>query len=318
VRDYLNNLPKWDGERRIESWLIEYCGVESSDCNPNHYAMAVGAKFLISAVKRVMEPAAKCDSVLVLEGQQGIGKSTVARILAGDEWFSDQLADMGSKDASMQLRGVWIVELSELDVLNRAELARAKAFLSQQTERFRLPYGRRIIQVPRQCVFIGTTNADSWMKDETGGRRFWPVRCCKIKLEELRGDRDQLWPEALHQYRAGSTWWLDDAETVRDAIEEQQARYQADVWQEAIANWLEAPAERIDDRGHPIASFNSNPESVSIPDVLAHCVGKPLEMWTQSDKMRVAACLTSLGWERYKAGPKKAREWRYRRAVSQL
>jgi predicted P-loop ATPase len=317
VRDYLNNLPKWDGVSRIGSWLIDYCGVESSDANPNHFAMAVGAKFLISAVKRVMEPGAKCDSVLVLEGQQGIGKSTVPRILAVDDWFSDQLADMGSKDASMQLRGVWIVELSELDVLNRAELARAKAFLSQQAERFRLPYGRRLIQAPRQCVFVGTTNADSWLKDETGGRRFWPVRCRQIDLDGLRRDRDHLWAEALHHYRAGVTWWLDDIEVVQAAIEEQRSRYQADVWQEQISKWLDAPAERFDDRGHPVASFNSSRESVTIPDVLSHCIGKPLEMWTQSDKMRIAACLTSLGWERYKAGPRNAREWRYRRAVSQ-
>ena len=197
VRDYLESLPAWDGMPRIGTWLIDYCGVESSDVNPNTYAMAVGKKFLIGAVKRILEPGAKCDSVLVLEGQQGIGKSTVPRILAGDEWFSDQLADVGSKDASLQLRGVWIIELSELDVLNRAELARAKAFLSQQTERFRLPYGRRIIHVPRQCVFVGTTNADSWLKDETGGRRFWPLPCHQIDLEGLRRDRDQLWAEAL-------------------------------------------------------------------------------------------------------------------------
>jgi Virulence-associated protein E len=130
------------------------------------------------------------------------------------------------------LRGVWIVELSELDVLNRAELARAKAFLSQQTERFRLPYGRRIIHVPRQCVFVGTTNADSWLKDETGGRRFWPVRCRQIDLDGLRRDRDQLWAEALHLCRAGATWWLDEEDVIQDAIEEQKGRYQADVWQE--------------------------------------------------------------------------------------
>jgi predicted P-loop ATPase len=317
VRDYLESLPAWDGARRIGTWLIDYCGVESSDSNPNIYAMAVGEKFLIAAVKRILDPGAKCDSVLVLEGQQGIGKSTVPRILAGDDWFSDQLADMGSKDASLQLRGVWIVELSELDVLNRAELARAKAFLSQQRERFRVPYGRRVIQVPRQCVFLGTTNADSWLKDETGGRRFWPVRCRHIDLDGLRRDRDQLWAEALHLCRAGFSWWLDDAEVVQDAIEEQQGRYQADVWQEPIAKWLEAPAERMDERGHPVAPFNAKRNSVSIGDVLHHCIGKRLEMWTQSDKNRIAACLTSLGWERRRVGPKNAREWRYRK-VSQL
>jgi putative DNA primase/helicase len=317
VRDYLDSLPAWDGMRRIGTWLIDYCGVESSDSNPNTYAMAVGEKFLVAAVKRILEPGVKCDSVLVLEGPQGIGKSTVPRILAGDEWFSDQLADMGSKDASMQLRGVWIVELSELDVLNRAELARAKAFLSQQTERFRLPYGRRVVHVPRQCVFVGTTNTYSWLKDETGGRRFWPVRCRQIDLEGLRRDRDQLWAEALHLCRAGATWWLDEAEVVQDAIEEQRSRYQSDVWHETIAKWLEEPVARLDEHGHPVAPFRANRNSVSIDEVLHHCIGKRLEMWTQPDKNRVAACLISLGWERHRVGPRKAREWRYLK-VSQL
>ena len=317
VRDYLDSLPPWDGVPRIGTWLTDYCGVASSDSSPNNYAMAVGEKFLISAVKRVIDPGAKCDSVLVLEGHQGIGKSTVPRILAGDDWFSDQLADMGSKDASLQLRGLWIVELSELDVLNRAELARAKAFLSQQTERFRLPYGRRVVQVPRQCVFIGTTNSDTWLKDETGGRRFWPVRCQTIDLDGLRRDRDQLWAEALHHYRAGATWWLDDAEMVREAAEEQRKRYQADVWQEQIAKWLEHPTSRLDGQGHPVADFSSAPDSVTMADVLHHCIGKQLGMWNQSDKIRISGCLTALGWGRFKAGPKNAREWRYRK-VSQL
>lgn len=318
VREYLESLPQWDGVRRIGTWLIDYCGVESSDSSPNIYAMAVGEKFLIAAVKRILEPGVKCDSVLVLEGQQGIGKSTVGRILAGDEWFSDQLADMGSKDASMQLRGVWIVELSELDVLGRAELARAKAFLSQQAERFRLPYGHRIIQVHRQCIFIGTTNADSWLKDETGGRRFWPVRCGRIDIDRLRADRDQLWAEALLRCREGATWWLDDKDVVEAAIEEQRARYQSDVWQESIAKWLEAPGERTDEHGHPVAPFSSDRHSVTISDVLHHCIGKRLEVWTQSDKNRVAACLAALGWQRYRASSRNKRDWRYRKAVSQL
>ena len=315
VREYLGSLPLWDGISRIGTWLTDYCGVESSDSNPNNYAMAVGEKFLISAVKRIMNPGAKCDSILVLEGKQGIGKSTVPRILAGDEWFSDQLADMGSKDASLQLRGLWIVELSELDVLNRAELARAKAFLTQQTERFRLPYGRRIILVPRQCVFLGTTNADQWLKDETGGRRFWPVRCKVIDLDGLRRDRDQLWAEALHHHRLGATWWLDNPDLVRDAVEEQRNRYQADVWQEQISAWLEYPVPRADAEGQVVQG--ASVDSVSIADILHHCIHKPLENWNQFDKKRIAGCLIALGWERHKVGPRKAREWRYKK-VSQL
>lgn len=312
VRDYLESL-RWDGTPRIETWLIDYCGVDSSDANPNRYAMAVGEKFLISAVARVMQPGCKADHILILEGQQGIGKSTAVKILAGEEWFTDQLSDMGSKDASMQLRGVWLVELGELDVLNRSEMARVKAFLSQQVERFRLPYGHRIVKAPRQCCFVGTINADTWLKDETGGRRFWPVRCRKpIDLNGLKRDRDQLWAEALHRFRADATWWLDDAEVIQDAIEEQKSRYEADIWQEQIAKWLSDPRERMDEQGHPVAAFSSTTESVTVADVLAHCIGKRMDMWTQVDKNRVSRCLTALGWERFKAGAREERSWRYR------
>jgi hypothetical protein len=117
--------------------------------------------------------------------------------------------------------------------------------------------------------------------------------------------------------RAGATWWLDEEDVIQDAIEEQKGRYQADIWQEPIAKWLEAPGERLDESGHPVAPFNSNRNCVSIGDVLHYCIGKRLDLWTQSDKNRVAACLISLGWERHRVGPRNAREWRYRK-VSQL
>src|SRR6202023_3523867 len=115
---------------------------------------------------------------------QGIGKSTAVKILAGP-FHTDQIADFGSKDAAMQLRGVWFVEVSELGAFQRADMEKVKAFLTVQTERFRLPYGKRLIQAPRQCVFVGTTNNYEWLKDETGARRFWPVRCGKIDMDGL-------------------------------------------------------------------------------------------------------------------------------------
>jgi len=317
VKEFLESLPEWDGKSRIESWLIDYCGVESSDANPNQYARAVGACWLRSAVARILQPGCKADHMLVLEGEQGIGKSTAARILAG-EWFTDQLSNMDTKDASMQLRGAWFIELSELGTLGRADAAKEKAFLTQQEERFRLPYGKRLVHVPRQCVFIGTTNADSWLKDETGGRRFWPVRCRgQIKLKELQDDRDQLWAEALHSYRAGGKWYLDDNAVVASAIEQQKQRYETDVWQPVIEAWLRQPTQRDDEEGHAVGTFTSRTDSVTIDDVLAHAVGKRLDQWTQGDKNRIARCLRSLGWERYRAGTGTDREWRYRKVVSQ-
>jgi predicted P-loop ATPase len=305
VRDYLQSLAPWDGTPRIGTWLIDYCGVESSDENPNHYAMAVGEKFLISAVARVMEPGCKADHLLILEGAQDIGKSTLVRVLAGDEWFTDQLSDMGSKDAAMQLRGVWILELSELDALNRAEMARAKAFLTQQMERFRLPYGRRIVQVPRQCVFIGTTNADTWLKDETGGRRFWPVRCRHIDLAGLRSDRDQLWAEALHRYREGVKWWLEDPALVKDATEEQRGRYQEDVWQERVEEYATSDDERFS---------GARANSVSVAEILQRLGIEPAKQ-DQVAANRVARCLKVAGWERFRIREGGSLRWRYRRSI---
>ncbi len=304
VRDYLESLPPWDGVRRIDSWLIDYCGVESSDEEPSRYAMAVGEKFLVSAVKRILEPGAKCDSMLVLEGAQGIGKSTVPRILAGGDWFSDKLSEIGSKDASMQLRGIWIMELGELEALNRAELAQAKMFMSQQIERFRLPYGRRIVQVPRQCVFMGTTNSDAWMKDETGGRRFWPVRCHRIDLEGLKRDRNQLWAEALIRCRSGASWWLDDQEIIKDAIEEQRGRYMEDVWHAKVIEHAEAIA------GNQGSGLKAG--TVSIPEIL-HLLGVGLAKQDQTAANRVSRCLRSEQWERRHIGSRSDREWRYRK-----
>jgi predicted P-loop ATPase len=313
VPDYLDSLPPWDGTPRTETWLIDYCGVESSTTNTNHYARAVGEKFLISAVARVMNPGCKVDHTLVLEGDQGLRKSAAVRILAGEEFFTDQVRDFHSKDASMQVRGVWIVELAEIDSLvsSRSEMGAVKQFLTQQDDRFRLPYGHRVVRTPRQCTFIGTTNANQWMHDETGGRRFWPVRCRAIDLDRLRSDRDKLWAEALFKLRRGDTWWLDSPELVQDAIDEQQDRFAADAWQELIQAWVLAPMERLDETGNPMIPSTLTTDSVTVGDVLAHCLGKRPGLWTRSDENRVARVLTALGWKRHRVGPRNARQYRY-------
>jgi predicted P-loop ATPase len=300
VRQYLESL-KWDGRQRIGTWLINYCGVPSSDSDPNDYAMAVGEKFLISAVARVFQPGCKVDTMLVFEGNQGTKKSTAASILAGERWFTDQIRELGSKDTSMQLQGAWIVEMGELASLSRAEVEQQKAFISQQRERFRPPYGHRVIDVPRQCVFIGTTNKGDWLKDETGGRRFWPVRCGAIDLEGIARDRDQLWAEAVVRYRAGEKWWLE-GDMEQQAKEEQNARLQEDPWHKKVIEYAEEAGET---RG-----------SASIPDILSR-LGMETSRHDQVAQNRVSRCLVAEGWERAKMGPRGAREWRYRKAVSQ-
>jgi hypothetical protein len=204
VRDYLWSLPVWDNTPRVSTWLCTYCGVTYSGRSDQdeferkesekfyRYVNAVGKMFLVSAVARVMRPGCKVDHTLVLEGEQGTLKSTAVRILAGDDFFTDQINDFSNKDASMQVRGIWII--GELAAITgaRTEMEKVKRFLTQQDDRFRVPYGRRVVRVPRQCTFIATTNADDWMKDETGNRRFWPVKCGKIDIDALKRDRDQL------------------------------------------------------------------------------------------------------------------------------
>jgi predicted P-loop ATPase len=183
IRDYLNGL-HWDGRPRVTAWLSSYLGVDRAP-----YADAVGERFLIGAVARIMKPGCKADCMLILEGLQGAGKSQAVQRLVG-RWFSDEISEFGSKDASLQLSGAWIFELSELDALQRADIAKVKSFLSRTTDRFRPPYGRRVIEAPRQCVFVGTTNSENYLRDETGARRFWPVKVTAISLDALERDRD--------------------------------------------------------------------------------------------------------------------------------
>ena len=288
VRAYLQGL-KWDGDERVDRWLSSFLGAEDTE-----YSRAVGSRWLISAVARIFRPGAKADCCLILEGPQGIRKSTALRTLAG-EYFTDELADLGSKDAAMQTRGVWIIELSELDSLSHSEVARIKAFMSRTTDRFRPPYGMRLVESPRQCVFAGTVNNSTYLRDETGGRRFWPITCGRIDVDALARDRDQLWAEAKERFDAGAVWWLESAELVQMATDQQIDRYEGDPWEEVIAAWLDS---------HP---------SVSIREVLEKCLQKAHALWTQTDKNRAARCLRTLGWERYRERHGSRLEWRYRR-----
>jgi predicted P-loop ATPase len=292
VRDYLDALA-WDGVPRLDQWLTTYLGVTDSP-----YARAVGARWLISAVARIYSPGVKADCCLILEGSQGLQKSTALRKLS-EPWFTDELGELGSKDAAMQLRGAWVVELSELEAALRADVPRTKAFVSRQFDRFRPPYGKHVIEAPRQCVFAATVNPDEYLRDETGARRFWPVACGQIDVASLARDRDQLWAEARDRFRAGEKWWLDTPELEAQAQEEQADRYQEDPWHDTVAAYI------------------ADQPTVSVPEILLGPLGKKIENITQADKNRVARILLAEGWERFK-GPRRSsdnprRPWLYRR-----
>jgi predicted P-loop ATPase len=271
VREYLESL-RWDGTPRAAGWLNLYLGVVPSD-----YSIAVGEKFLLSAVARIMKPGVKADCCLILEGEQGIKKSTALRTL-GQPWFTDELADMGSKDAALQTQGVWIVEIAELDGMTRAEVSKIKSFMSRAVDRFKPPYGRHLLESPRQCVFAGSINHGAYLRDETGARRFWPVACTRILIDDLARDRDQLWAEVAVSYRHGASWWLDTQALIRRAADEQSARYEESAWDGLIFDWAD---ERVK-MGH---------DSISVAEVLNLCIGKRIGEWNRGDDMRVASAL---------------------------
>jgi predicted P-loop ATPase len=289
VHDYLFDL-KWDGICRLDKLFPKYFGA-----NDDVYTASIGRHFMIGAVARILNPGTKHDHIPIIEGNQGIGKSRAVRTLF-DPWFSDEIADLGSKDAAMQMSGVWCIELSEMDAYSRAETGRIKAWTSRTVDRFRPPYGSRVIESPRACVFVGTTNGDAYLKDETGNRRFWPVRATRIDAGALERDRDQLWAEARQLYAGGAAWWLLNPEAINQAKQEQLARLTDDPW-DGVVN-----------------SFTATLSDVSVAEVLAGALHLDPSRWGQVEQNRVARCLKARGWVRVQVRTGDKRAWRYKRS----
>lgn len=222
--DYIDSL-QWDGEFRLGDFLVKYFGADNTPFN-----RSIGKKILIAAIRRARYPGTKFDTVPVLEGEQGTGKSTAIRILAGDENFTDQeTLSLDAKGQLEALEGVWICEISELAGVKKAELDKLKAFLARTEDRARPAYGRHRESRPRRSVFIGTTNDKSYLRDPTGNRRFWPIRTRRIDLQGLRADRDQLWAEATILEKRGETIELEP-ELWKEAADLQAKRLEPDPW----------------------------------------------------------------------------------------
>jgi predicted P-loop ATPase len=292
VRDYLRAL-HWDGKPRIATWLHDYLGADDTE-----YTKGIGSKFLISMVARIEQPGCKCDYVMVLEGPQGARKSTACHILGG-EWFSDSLPDLHHSDPvrlAMHLRGKWVIELAELSSIGKAEAEALKAFVTQTEERYTPKYGRNEVTEPRQCVFVGTTNRTAYLRDDTGGRRFWPVKVSKIDTGALQRDRDQLFAEACYYFSTGSTWWPDADFERQHIAPEQAARYEVDVWEEKIAGWL----DNLHDNAEVILSKPGALPRCTVLMVALEALHLDAQRIGTSEQRRVIAALERLGWEKGK------------------
>jgi predicted P-loop ATPase len=288
VRERLDGLV-WDGAPRLDTWLSVYMGVPDTP-----YSRAVGKAWLVSGVARIMRPGCKADHTLIFEGIQGAGKSSAAAALAmEDAWFTDEIADLGTKDAAQDLRGKWLIEMGELSAIQRGALERVKAFLTRKVDHYRPSYGKRSEDHPGHCIFVGSTNSDSYLQDETGNRRFWPVRCGEIMIENLRRDAPQLWAEAVLAFHAGTKWWLD-RDMEQAAREHQEERLITDPWEWRICDHVVGKVE------------------VSVAEILDACIKIPAERQTQRDENRVARILRAMKWERKQARRNGSRTWLYR------
>ena len=285
VRDYLDSLA-WDGVPRVANLFPSYFGAD-----PGAYSRSVSRMFLISMVARIYRPGCKADYMPVIEGPQGVLKSSACAALGGD-WFSDNLPDISvGKDASQHLRGKWLIEVSEMHALDRAETAKLKAFVTRTTERYRPSYGRKEVIEPRQCIFVGTTNREIYLRDETGGRRFWPIKAGEIRIDALAKDRGRLFAEAVVAFKSGEAWW-PDKDFERDCImPEQEARFEADAWEDNIRQYL-----ALEPR-------------VTIGRVAQRALSIETSKIGTTEQRRIAAVLIKLGWQREKKDREGNRWW---------
>lgn len=236
VRDYLESL-EWDGVPRLDNWMETYLGAKG---HPD-YIKAVSRKFLVAAVARVYQPGIKFDHMPILEGIQGVGKSTVGRILASSKWFYDSDLNLHDKDSSLNLQGQWIVEMGELANISKADVRQIKSYVVREVDKVRPPYGKRMVESPRQCVFFGTTNDDAYLKDKSGNRRFLPIEVSTIDLKSLRKDRDQLWAEALIAYDFGEDlFFTKEIEALAKGVQETKVVEDvSDVMVDCAQEWWE-------------------------------------------------------------------------------
>ncbi len=331
IREYLKSLPEWGKVPRIEAALIDYLGAED-----NPYVRAVSRKTFCAAIKRVQNPAIKFDTMTVLNGPQGIGKSTfIAKI--GMDWYSDSLnlSDMNDKTAAEKLQGYWILEIGELAGMKKADVDKVKAFVSRQDDKYRASFGRRVTPHPRQCIFFGTTNSENgYLRDVTGNRRFWNIKTPgtgkKKPWELTQEDVDQMWAEALYFVGQGEELYLD-ANLEKMARSEQRAAMEQDEREGLVReyldtllpdNWAEMDIYQrqdfIRDHNDPTQPEGTvRRDQVSNIEIWCECFGKHKEDLKPADSYAIASIMARIeNWEKtgkLETLPIYGKQRRYRR-----
>lgn len=288
VLEWLGALPAWDGVDRCGSFFVDVFGAVDTA-----YARAAAHNFWVAMIARAKRPGCKVDNVVVLEGMQGKKKSSALSLLVSDVWFAEAQEDITSKDFYVGMQGKWLIEISELDAFSRADVATIKRVVTSRVDRYRPPYGRAAVDHPRMSVFVATTNKDDWNKDETGARRFWPIRCAgDIRHDLIIEQRTQLFAEALARFNAGESWWeMPEEET----LNEQEKRFQADPWFDRVSSML-GPSRQL-----------SGVTTSELMDDLEIEVARQ----DRGAEMRVGSILRKLGWTRKQVRDGSDRSYRY-------
>lgn len=286
LRDWLDSLT-WDETPRVDDFFVTHLGAGASD-----YIRTASKNWWIGMIARAFRPGCQMDNMVILEGGQGTYKSTALGIVGG-RWYTEAQEPPTSKDFYMTLHGKLIVEIAELDSFRRVEDTLIKRLLTCRADRFRPPYARHSQDFPRQCIFVGTTNEDMYLKDHTGARRFWPIKIGKIEIKKLRDDREQLFAEAVHRFKNEESWWEMPDELTK---EQQENRREGDEWEKVIQAWLNMKALT------EVATFTVGVECLNIE------AGR-LDLIAQR---RICKVMKALGWSKhnYRRGDVRERTWR--------
>lgn len=294
-KDWLEGL-KWDGTERLEGVLQLVAGVESS-----LYTMGAMRCMMVSAVARTYQPGCKVDTMMILQGEQGLNKSTFFRkLLPADKYFCDNMPDIRHyKEAREVLPGLVILEVSELDAFSKAESSAIKSFLVTQTDRFRAAYGRSVQDYPRTNIFVGTANPETFLKDNQN-RRFMPVTVeRKIDINWLVNNREQVWAEAVMLYKKGAIWWLTgDAE--KEHVEKAKQYRQTTTWEEKIDHYLRVPYSKIRDLENEYSSHfdGSIRQYTTLHEIMENVLDVELKNFDRRKQSEVTIALRALDWKR--------------------